>query len=208
MTDETPKGSGHIFSTQLEAMSYLLGQGYKVSKSKFGRDLAKGLIPTTTEGLFEANGLMGYAKVHCKARARADDEAAGSAALERLRADAEHKRVMAERGRLKLEQEQGRLIPREDHERDLAARAAFFRRELLTWGPRLGAQIILAVGGEESRLQDYLDLWDEAVETWLDAWAADQDFVLDLQSGDNEPELTTPAEGGVMESEEVDDDLD
>lgn len=187
-------GPGLVFATQLEALDYLQGQGYKVSKSKFNRDKAKGLVPTTAEGFFEANGLMGYAKVHCPVRERADDAAAGQAALERLKADAEYKRVMAERGRLKMEQEQGRLIAREDHERDLAARAAFFRREMETFGPRLGPQIILAVGGDDGRLPEFLALWRDEVETLMDAWAQDRDFVLD-QGDQGEALDQTPAGG-------------
>ncbi len=107
-----------------------------------------------------------------------EDRAASDANLGRIKADAENKRIMAERGRLKLERELGNVIYREDYERELAARAQFFKREIETFGSRLGADIINLVVGDEHTLPLFNEFWQEQTASWMDGWSSDRTFVL------------------------------
>lgn len=58
MSDDAP----HYFRTQLAAVSFLSGQGFKISKSKFNRDFQEGLIPCTSDKQFRAEDLLAYAQ--------------------------------------------------------------------------------------------------------------------------------------------------
>lgn len=187
-----PDLPGRIFRTQMEGVKFLNGQGYKIGRDKFSRHVNDGLIPKHPSGGFEASALLGYAGAHCEPLASAINRETDSAALERMKADTANKMAMAERNRLKLERERGNLMPRDEHETDLAARAAFFKREVETLGRRLGPRLIHLVGGDEDRLPAFLEFWNEETAVWLDAYSRDREFVIgDQEADDQNPELST-----------------
>ncbi|MDR2947172.1 MAG: hypothetical protein LBV79_10570 [Candidatus Adiutrix sp.] len=201
--------SAQTFATQLEAVKFLNDYGYKIQKSKLSKDFKAGHVETNAEGHFEKRALLGYAAIHCKAFERLEDRAGTEANLERIKADAENKRAMAERNRLKLERELGNTISREEHETELAARAAFFRREIETFGPRLAPRIIALVAGDDQRLEELIQFWREETEIWMDAWARDRAFAVPQGVADETgpaPEAGTPADE-LDEQEDGEDDL-
>lgn len=106
------------------------------------------------------------------------DRQLADATTSRLSADAQLKRYQAERARLKLEKEQGLLMPRAEHERDLGARALFFRNEVRNFIHLHGATLIHLVGGDEGRLRELVQWWMETTEIWMDAWSGEREFVV------------------------------
>lgn len=184
-------GSARVYKTQLDAVGYLTNAGFKVSKSQFGRDLKARRVPTNQDGHFAESALLGYASVHLTPTGQLADRAMGEATTERLSADAELKKIQAARQSLKLEKEQGLLMPKVQHERDLGARALFFRAEVRNFIKLHGAAMIHLTGGDEAKLPDLRRFWDEATAVWMDAWAQDREFVAD----EGEPE----EEGGSVE---------
>ena len=188
------------FATQLEAVEYLNDYGYKIKKSKFSKDFKAGLVSANAEGHFEKNALLGYASIHCPALERLGDRAGSEANLERVKADAENKRAMAERNRLKLERELGNIISRDEHETELAARAAFFRREIETFGVRLAPRIIALVGGDDQRLEALIKFWREETEIWMDGWSGDRAFIV--------PQGAAEESGAVPDMAGMDEELD
>ena len=166
-----------VLKTQLDAVEFLTNQGFKVSKSKFGRDVNDGKVATTVEGFFEDGALLAYASLHLTPLAKAENRALTDANVNRLAADADLKRLTAERARLKLEKEQGLLMPRAQYEEDLAARAMFFKSEVDSFGFRKAGEIIALVNGDESKLPDLLKWWAAQTADWMDAWASDRQFV-------------------------------
>lgn len=165
-----------ILKTQLDAVKFLQDQGFKVSKSKFGRDVNEGKAATTVEGFFEDGALLAYASLHLTPLAKAENRALTDATVNRVSADADLKRLTAERARLKLEREQGLLMPRAQYEEDLAARAMFFKSEVDSFGFRKAGEIIALVNGDESKLPDLLKWWAKQTADWMDAWASDRQF--------------------------------
>ena len=166
-----------VLKTQLDAVEFLTNQGFKVSKSKFGRDVNEGKVATTVEGFFEDGAVLAYASLHLTPLAKAENRALTDATVNRVSADADLKRLTAERARLKLEKEQGLLMPRAQYEEDLAARAMFFKSEVDSFGFRKAGEIIALVNGEESKLPDLLKWWAAQTADWMDAWASDRQFV-------------------------------
>ena len=138
-------------------------------------------------GLFMASGaaihqagpggaLLAYASLHLTPLAKAENKALTDATVNRVSADADLKRLTAERARLKLEKEQGLLMPRAQYEEDLAARAMFFKSEVDSFGFRKAGEIIALVNGDESKLPDLLKWWAAQTADWMDAWASDRQF--------------------------------
>lgn len=183
--------SMRVFKTQLDAAAFLRDQGFKVSKSQFNRDVQARKVAKNADGNFEEGALMGYAAAHLAPIAQAENRALSEATVGRLEADAELKRYAAERARLKLEKEQGQLMPVRQHEEELSARALFFKSEIDSFGFRKAGEIIALVHGDESKLPELMRWWEDNTADWMDAWAQDRDFGTAI---DDLPEQPLPSE--------------
>ncbi len=157
------------------AWKFLTNAGFKVSTSQFNRDTLAGKVARTPEG-YEEGALLAYAAVHLKPLARQENRELADVTVSRLSADAEIKRVTAERSRLKLEREKGQLVPRDEVEEALAARALFFRQEIENFGLRKGGEIIELVQGDPALLEAFLDWWRAETADWMDAWSGEMTF--------------------------------
>ncbi len=172
-----------VAKTQKEAVAWLQNSGFDASTSSFSRHVQSGKVVRGAGG-YEDVALLGYANVHLVTTERARDEIGAAAAAKRLDADAELKEVQAERIRLKLAKERGEMILRCDHEAELAARAAFFVREVENSCYRLAGKVAGLVGGDDGVERDVRKLLLAETTTWLDAYSADQVFVVDVLEED------------------------
>ena len=177
-----------LVKTQKEAVAYIQDQGYQVKKSKFSDDVKAGLVAKSEHG-FDKAALMAYALAHCKAKKQIQNAAVAEAQAKRLQAEADDKSNRAELSRMKLMKEQGRLMERDLHERELAARANFFARQHKTSARALAGPIINLVRGDASQrlaLIHYLeDFWTDA----LDAFANTRSFVMDEDDENNQTHM-------------------
>lgn len=171
--------------TQLDAVAYLRDAGYKVSKSQFSRMVRARKVATNADGHFEAQALLGFAAANLAPAGQAADASLAEATTTKLSADARLKDYQAERTLLKLQKERGLLMPRAEHERDLAARALFFRAEVRNFIHLHGAAMIALVGGDEARLRDLVTWWEDKTALWIDAWSQDREYLL--PEGDEDP---------------------
>lgn len=174
---DDPAAGGRLFPKKPAALAYLQGRGFAIKKTKFYADIKAGLIPTNAAGQFEEAVLLAYAAA-LPTTAKEEDGKLSCEARRRLTADADHKSEQAQLTRLRRQKLEGALVERAQLERDLAARAQFFRRQLENWGPLVGGRVIEAVGGDEARLPEFLLFWEEAVADWLDAFSADKQFIV------------------------------
>jgi hypothetical protein len=191
--------ASRVYKTQLDAVAFLRGSGFKVAKSKFNTDVKRGKVPRNAEGHFEEGALLGYAAVNLTPLSSVEDKAASEAMVNRISADTQLKTYQAKRQELKLQKEMGLLMPRADHERDLAVRAQLFRNEIEGQGRRLAPKIVDLVVGRlatlegiqaemAARMRDasvnlvpsLTEFLQAASEDLMDAWAADREFVVEL----------------------------
>lgn len=161
--------------TQKGCVEFLINAGFKVSTSQFNRDVLAGKVAKTPEG-YEEGSLLAYAAAHLKPLARQECRELTDVTVSRLTADAENKKINAERNRLKLEQEKGLLMPRGEFEENMAARAMFFRNEIENFGIRKAGEIIELVRGDPALQDAFLDWWREETADWMDAWSGDRQF--------------------------------
>jgi hypothetical protein len=159
---------------------FLQGLGYKISQAKIYKDIEQGRLGKQKDGTFSPDVLVAYARAFLEpVGGRGVDDRGAEAATNRLLADADLRSVQARRMQLKLDQETGHLIPREEHELALAARAQFFRNQVDVLCHLAAPRILTAVGGDEARLPDLILLLREMTAVWLDAFAADKTFVVE-----------------------------
>lgn len=180
------------FKTQLDAVAYLVDAGYKVSKSQFNRAVKARKVPLNADGHFEAPALLGYAAANLTPAGQAADAALADATTSKLSADAELKAIQTARQRLRYQKEQGLLMPRAEHERDLAARALFFRAEVRNFIHLHGAAIIALTGGDEARLRDLVTWWEDKTALWIDAWSQEREYLLPESPEDEADAATAP----------------
>ena len=178
-------GEGRLFAKRPAALAYLQGRGFAIQKTKFYADCKAGLIPTNPAGQFEEAVLLAYA-ASLPTVTKEEDGKLSAEARRRISADADHKVEQALLTRMRREKLEGKLVDRDQVDRDLAARAQFFRSQIENFGPLVGGRILAAVGGDEARLPEFLALWEEAVADWLDTWSADREFVIGSDSPDDE----------------------
>lgn len=201
---DAPAMSALSFKTQREALEYLKEQGFKVEKSTVSNAVRAGLLPRNAAGMYEASVLMAYAAAKLTPLAKIENKALAEAHASRQSNDAELKHYQAQRTKLKLEKELGMLMPKADHERDLSARALFFKNEVRNFVHLYGPEMIIFVGGNESKLRDLVRWWDEKTGIWMDAWAQEREFLVaddDAEADDAEADSAEQPAGAAQADE-------
>ncbi|MGE4536663.1 MAG: hypothetical protein AB7D37_06265 [Desulfovibrio sp.] len=162
------------------AHRYLVGLGYKVSQAKVYKDLDEGRFGKSADGTFSPKTLKAYAKAFLEPVAgKPKDDGGSEAATKRLLADADLRSVQAARAQLKLEAEQGSLIPRAEHELALASRAQFFRNQVNVFCHKAAPRIVACCGGDESKAPLLVEFLLDETSRWLDAFAAECPFIVE-----------------------------
>ena len=77
-------------------------------------------------------------------------------------------------------------MEREQHQRELAARANFFKRQLVTGANALAGPIIAAVEGNPAKRRDLVFLLRDYWEDTMDAWVGQRSFVLDEENSNGQ----------------------
>lgn len=188
-TNPTGDSPPVVAQTRIAAVGWLKEHGFKVAKSKFYRDAATGKIGTLPGGGFSEEILRAYGQTYATPLAREEDKKTGAVTVRRLDADARLKEAHARRVELKLEIEAGKFLPREEHETDLAARAVFFAQQVENFCYLAAPKIILALGADDSKTHELLALLQAETATWLDAYARDRVFHVEI------PETRDHADG-------------
>ena len=91
-------------------------------------------------------------------------------------------------------------MPRAQHERDLAVRALFFKREVENFIHLHGANIVHLVGGDASRLPDLREFWEKATADWMNAWAQEREFLVPDADADDDKKTSLSFEEEGYES--------
>lgn len=185
---ETIPSPAMVYKTQRAAVALLQNAGFTITPSTFNRHFKEGKIGTNGQGHFEEGALMGYAAVHLDPVVQRENKDMSKAQVSKMEADAELKANQAALFKLKLETAQGKVMPRADYERDLAARALFFKREIQNFIHLHGAAIIHLVKGAEGMLPALINFWADATAVWMNAWSIEREFVVDAPEAEQSEE--------------------
>lgn len=162
------------------AHRFIVGLGYKISVAKIYKDIDEGRLGKQEDGTYSPKTLEAYARAYLEPVAgKVRDDGGSAAATKRLLADADLRAVQADRARLKFAHEQGTLMPRADHDLELAARAQFFVNQVRVFCYKIAPRIIACCGGDEAKAPVLTQFLLDETAVWLDAYAEDKVFVAE-----------------------------
>jgi len=196
MPDHSTQDTGLVFSSLLEAMKYLTGQGYKVSKSKIYRDAENGKITVDTDAAgnksVTALAAWEYAEKHLEKTGVNKGDLKNLQAQKLMNAikiqEIEHRRKTFD-----LEKEQGKYIPKAEFESELAARAAVLEsgfRNLFNLRVR---EWIALVNGKPDRAADLMAALNQGLDEQLNTYATTRVFqvIFEDRQETEEPDTGT-----------------
>ena len=136
-----------------EAIEYLTRRGYRISKSKFYRDVGKGLIRSNADRTYQAKDLESYARR--MNLVQPDLSGPNPKKVEelhevKLKKEIEKLEWENKKRELEFEKEQAKYIPRADLELELASRAAVLDSGLRSMIKSHARTWIDLVGGDRS----------------------------------------------------------
>jgi len=153
------------FRTVLEVLTYLRDEGWKVSKTSLYQHVKDAKLRPEQDGSFALKAVQKYARAHLQlksTRQKRDDE---DLQRKKLQLDIDLLEGKTKRERLKRDAEEGRLIPREDVDLELAARAVVQDHEWTRVIQSRAGEIIALVQGSADRsaelIRFLMDVKDE-----------------------------------------------
>jgi hypothetical protein len=165
-------------------VKYLEEKGYKIKKSSVYNHQAAGKIRPNKAGEYPVAAVDKYAAVHLKL---ADGTPSGGKALDKAqkeKADAEtrEKLARARHWELRTGALEGKLVPRELFENELAGRAAIFRADGENFFRSQVSAIVNIVSGDPAKIPELMSYCLDAHEQWLARYLQKEEFKVDTST--------------------------
>lgn len=191
---------GEVFKSIEAVRRFLLANGYSVTKSTIGRHSKDGYIRAgaTEEQAFK------YAKAFLKevATGKRKDEAVADEHRRYLRGRAEKIEQEVAQLRLKTLEQEGKLIPREQRDQDLAARAVMLKGGLKHLVQSNVNSWVHLVGGDPRKAGDLQRELLGNIERMLSGYARADNIVLEFEDDALGDDDSNPAvEQGVHDAD-------
>jgi hypothetical protein len=169
------------FKTALEVTSYLNEQGFKCSKSTVYGHVKKKLLRKGQDGQFSKLAVDRYAKDHLERFGGFSDneERTERARMELLESKAQKSRAEAELAAMKLQVEQGKLVPVEDLDGILSSAVTVLRASMLQFFYGEAASLIHLVEGNPAKTGALVEHMRKASFAWFNSFARKHEFMVD-----------------------------
>ena len=173
------------FSSRLAVAKWLRANGWKVSRSTLYNQFGRTKLLPREDGLIHMADVQEYARVFLRRRtvgmplpSRQDELQQEKAKLEVQRL-----RIEVDRAEHRREIEEGKYIPKDQFELEMASRAAvldagiahFFQSEAGAW--------IDLVGGDQRKLPELIEILMAAKDRFLDQYARSREFLVEFGEG-------------------------
>ena len=178
---ETPQE----FTSQKEVLQYLKDSGYKIEKSALSKHVRAGRLKMR-DGVYRLKDVDAFAELHLQSAGTGQTEAdKKTAALHERKVRAEILRIeeQAAMDRIKRGAMEGKLIPRDDVELELAGRAVALEAGFDHMVYTRAAEWIELVGGDQTRAEQLIAALMEAKGGWLNQYASPMEFVVEIKGG-------------------------
>jgi hypothetical protein len=164
-----------------EVAKYVKAKGYKIEKRMVYNHQSAGKIRPNKAGEYPIADVDKYAAVHLKL---ADGTPSGGKLLDRAqkeKADAEtrEKLARARHWELRTGALEGKLVPRELFENELAGRAAIVRTDGENFFRSQAAAIVNIVNGDPAKIPELMSFCLDAHEKWLSRYLQKEEFKVD-----------------------------
>lgn len=162
-------------------VKYLEEKGYKIKKSQIYNHKTAGKIRPSRNGHYLLSDVEKYAVTHLRL---ADGTPPAGKQLDKAqhdRAEAEtrEKIARARHWELKTGTLEGKLVPREIFENELAARAAIFRTDGENFFHSQAPGMVHIVSGDATKIPDLLSFCLDALEQWISRYLQKEEFEVD-----------------------------
>ena len=167
-----------------QVAAHLLDQGWQVSQSTVYKHGREGRIRPTADGTYPLRDVERYATVHLVRKETA--EKAGSTALqdEKTQAEVDRLKEQALHARIKRLALEGKYLPREQVELELAGRAATLAAGLSFFAQARAGEIVELVGGDPARTGDLVRELTAAFDELLNEYATTKGFEVSFGGGE------------------------
>lgn len=179
---EAAEGDELVLANKRQVHRYLAGLGYKLSETTVYNHATEGFLRPAEDGLFHEKQIRAYLKakglrpVAEAAAVDTEDELARRKRLAEVkRAEAEAKRAAA-----KADEYVGSLVPRNELEHRLTARAYLLKTDLMTLAQSAAPEILALTAGDPDTLPDLAEWLRGRFEEFLDRYARPGDFTVEV----------------------------
>jgi hypothetical protein len=171
------------FATQQEVLTYLKAAGYKIEKSALSNHVRSRLL-IKKAGVYRRKDVDNYSGLHLQSGAT------GQTMADKKTADLQERKLRAEIGRTEeqykraiIEREalEGKLIPRDEVELELAGRAVALEAGYDHMVYTMAAGLVELVDGNQAKVDRLITTMLEAKNEWLNQYAGAVDFVVILK---------------------------
>lgn len=183
--DENQGKQAIILSNRHDAFKYLKKRGYKISVGKFYTHCKQGHVQIEPDGTITSDSLNRYVRQQGLQRLGLDDpanESLGQLQEEKLRKEVERLKIDGEMKQFQFEREQGKYIPRELLDLELASRAGVFDSGLKQKIKERGPDLVYAAGGQPGNVQDLVAMLIEMIDECLNEFSRMDRFQVIFES--------------------------
>jgi hypothetical protein len=181
-----------IFITIEDVFDYL-SPNWKIAKSTLYRLINKDkkLVPHT-DGTFLQKKVDKFAEDWLKEKSTGRKVSTEFDRLQRRKLEKELQTLELEydRKKLSLEKEQGKYIPREQMDNELAARAGILEAGLKHWIQSRAAEWIRTVDGDTKKVGELINLLNRDIDEHINNYASTKEFQVIIDSAEIEEEAT------------------
>jgi len=190
---EINEADSEKFKTLFEVLDYLADSGWKATKTSLYRHQKEGKILPQADGTYLLKDVDKYAKAWLPQLSTGKRLREKTDEMQRKKLDLEIKNLEIEQRRkaLALDKEQGKYIPREQMELEMAARAGVLEAGLKHLVQSRAAEWIRAVGGDMKKVGDLINTMNNDLDEHINSYASQIEYQVVIEA-DRDAEETEP----------------
>jgi len=172
------------FETVADVLEYLDGSGWKLKKTSLYRHQKEGKILPAADGSYRQRDVDKYAKAWLKQKSTGKRINEKTDELQRRKLEIELKNLEIDHNRKSFayEKEQGKFIPREQLEIELATRAGILDAGLKHWVQSRAAEWIRTVDGDMKKTGDLINLMNRDLDEHINGYARPIEYQVVIEA--------------------------
>ena len=183
------------FDNVAAVLDYLQAAGWKVTRTSLYRHQSEGKFLPQSDGTYLQKDIDKYAKNWLKQQSTGKRVSTKTDEMQRQKLEWELKNLEldSERKKFQHEKEQGKFIPKEQMEIELAARAGILDAGLKHWIQSRAADWIRTVNGDTKKVGDMINMMNRDLDEHINSYASTKEYEV-IIDGEEETEENAKVE--------------
>jgi len=169
------------FKNIREVVKFLKADGWEVAQSSIYNHAQKKLISPNRKGIYTERAVKQYARDYLKLRGSELKEKKSGLVDKRAMIDIVLKSELAKTAKHKREVREGRFVLRAEAELEFIGRWAMLESQLKAKMQFMAADVIVIVGGDEKKIEDFINFMTGQVDEVMNDCASMDDFELFME---------------------------